>query len=113
MQNAWLVSFIRFRMLIIALLVLFLLFSLFGLEVNYPFLSEMSTLYFNVVNAICLFLLLCILNKEGRSILELIGFRSEYIGKTFYTVSYDYLFCISLLLWQLWEPCLLCMEQIF
>jgi len=81
LKNAWLISFIRFPLLIIMLLIFFGLFQLFGLEYHFPFLPELSTLYFTAVNVICFFLLHRILKKEGRSIKQLIDFRSDRIGK--------------------------------
>ncbi|HEY4390145.1 MAG TPA: CPBP family intramembrane glutamic endopeptidase [Paenibacillus sp.] len=81
MKNAWLISFIRFPLLIIMLLIFFVLFQLSGLKFHFPFLPELSTLYFTVVNVICFYLLHRILKKEGRSIKELIDFRSDRIGK--------------------------------
>ncbi|WMT41701.1 CPBP family intramembrane glutamic endopeptidase [Paenibacillus sp. D2_2] len=81
LKNAWLISFIRFPLLIIILLIFFVLFQLCGLKFHFPFLLELSTLYFTVVNVICFYLLNRILKKEGRSIKELIDFRSDRIGK--------------------------------
>lgn len=81
LKNAWLVSFIRVPLLIIMLLISFVLFQLLGLKFHSPFLPELSTIYFTVVNVICFLLLHRILKKEGRSIKELIDFRSDRIGK--------------------------------
>ncbi len=81
LKNAWIVSFIRIPLLISVLLVLFVLFKLFGLELPFPFLPDLSTIYFTVVNVLCYFFLKRVLNKEGRSFNELIGFRRELLGK--------------------------------
>jgi hypothetical protein len=77
LKNAWLVSFIRFPLLIIALLFLFLSLKLVNLEFHFPFLPEFSTIYFTAVNLFCFLLLQRILKKEGRSVKELIGFRPD------------------------------------
>lgn len=58
-----------------------LLLSLLGFEVAFPFLPDLSTIYFTVVNVICFILLHRILKKEGSSIKQLIGFRVESFGK--------------------------------
>lgn len=81
MKNAWLVSFIRFPLLIGTLLFLFLLLKIAGLPFRFPFLPEFSNVYFTVINVICFILLHRLLKKEGRSIKELIGFRLVLLGK--------------------------------
>lgn len=81
MKNAWLVSFIRIPLLLVMLAIFSLLLRQFGHEVSFPFLPDLSTVYFTVVNVICFFLLHRILKKEGRSIKELLGFRVESLGK--------------------------------
>jgi membrane protease YdiL (CAAX protease family) len=81
LKNTWLVSFIRIPKLIIILLIFFLLLKIFGLEFQFPFLPDLSPIYFTVVNVLCFFLLHYILKREGRTIKELIGFRSERLGK--------------------------------
>lgn len=58
-----------------------LLLELFKLEFIPPFLPELSTVYFTVVNVICFFLLYRILKNEKRSIKELVDFRPERLGK--------------------------------
>ena len=81
MKNAWLVSFIRFPMLITVLLLLFLLLKIFSLPFQFPFLPEFSNVYFTVVNVFCFLLLHRLLKKEGRSIKELIDFRIDRVIK--------------------------------
>ncbi|WHY77930.1 CPBP family intramembrane metalloprotease [Neobacillus sp. WH10] len=81
MKNAWFVSFIRFPMLIMVLLLLFLLLKIFGLPFQFPFLPEFSNVYFTVVNVLCFFLLHRLLKKEGRSIKDLIDFRIDRVIK--------------------------------
>ncbi|MEH7352950.1 CPBP family intramembrane glutamic endopeptidase [Neobacillus drentensis] len=81
MKNAWLVSFIRFPMLITVLLLLFLLLKIFGLSFQFPYLPEFSNVYFTVVNVLCFFLLHRLLKKEGRSIKDLIDFRIDRLIK--------------------------------
>ncbi|MEK3889126.1 CPBP family intramembrane glutamic endopeptidase [Bacillus sp. FSL K6-3431] len=81
LNNAWLVSFIRFPMLIITLFIFFLIFKLFGLDFHFPFLPDFSAIYFTVVNILCFFLLHYMLKKEGRTLKELLGFRSDQFGK--------------------------------
>ncbi|MED4206878.1 CPBP family intramembrane glutamic endopeptidase [Neobacillus mesonae] len=81
MKNAWLVSFIRFPMLIMTLLIFFLLLKIAGIQFQFPYLPEFSTVYFTVVNVLCFFLLHHLLKKEGRSIQELIGFHRKRVIK--------------------------------
>ncbi|MGE8205650.1 CPBP family intramembrane glutamic endopeptidase [Heyndrickxia sp. NPDC080065] len=81
MKNAWLVSFIRFPMLIVTLLFFFLLLKIFGLGFRFPYLPDFSTVYFTVVNVLCFYLLHRLSIKEGRSMKELIGFHSERLIK--------------------------------
>src|SRR5690606_25666305 len=63
------------------LIIFFLLLKLFGLEFIFPFLPDLSTVYFTVVNVICFFLLHQMLKNEGSSIKKIIDFRSERLGK--------------------------------
>jgi hypothetical protein len=81
LKNAWFVSFIRFPMLIMALLFLFLLLKIFGLSFRFPFLPEFSNVYFTIVNVFCFYLLHRLLKKEGRSIKDVINFRMEHVVK--------------------------------
>lgn len=81
MKNAWLISFIRIPLLVVMLMFFFLLLKFLKIEFSFPFLPDLSTIYFTVVNIICFFLLHRILIKEGRSIKELIDYRSERLGK--------------------------------
>ncbi|WP_087972772.1 CPBP family intramembrane glutamic endopeptidase [Oceanobacillus rekensis] len=81
LKQAWIVSFIRFPMLVVSLFMMFLIFSFSGLEFQFPFLPEMSTLYFTVVNILCFFLLHRIVKNEGRSIKELTGYKRERLRK--------------------------------
>lgn len=55
--------------------------KLSGLDITFPFLPDLSTVYFTVVNVMCFFLLYQMLKKEGRTIKELIGFRPDRLGK--------------------------------
>jgi len=48
---------------------------------EFAFSFHLSTIYFTIVNVICFIFLQRILKKEGRSIKQLIDFRSERIGK--------------------------------
>ena len=50
-----------------------------GLEIKLPFLPDVSTIYFTVVNIFSFYVLHRILRKEGSSIKSLIGFRSELL----------------------------------
>ncbi len=81
MKKAWLVSFIRFPLLILGLMLLFLFLKLSGLDFQFPFLPDLSTIYFTVVNVLCFIILYQIIKREGRSFKELIGFRSDRILK--------------------------------
>src|SRR5690625_4662647 len=82
-------------------MVLFLLFILFNMEFAFSF--HLSTIYFTIVNVICFIFLQRILKKEGRSIKQLIDFRSERIGKdilysffwlfVFYILFFFFVFC--------------------
>ncbi|AZU60024.1 CPBP family intramembrane glutamic endopeptidase [Neobacillus mesonae] len=81
MKNAWLVSFIRFPMLIMTLLIFFLLLKKAGIQFQFPYLPEFSTVYFTIVNVLCFFLLHHLLKKEGRSIQDLIGFHRKRVIK--------------------------------
>ncbi|WP_312472140.1 CPBP family intramembrane glutamic endopeptidase [Neobacillus sp.] len=85
MRNAWLASFIRFPLLVIVLLLLFLMLKIFGLPFHFPYLPEFSNVYFTVVNVLCFFLLQRLLTKEGRSIKELIDFRSDRLIKDIFS----------------------------
>lgn len=76
-KQAWFISFIRFPLLLAALLLLFLFMHLSGLQFHFPFLPELSVFYFTVVNVLCFFILQRILKKEGRSLTSLIGFRRD------------------------------------
>ncbi|MFC4023666.1 CPBP family intramembrane glutamic endopeptidase [Oceanobacillus longus] len=80
LKHAWIISLIRFPMLIIAMIVMFLLLQLFGLEFQFPFLSELSTVYFTVVNISCFVLLHRLLKVEGRSFKELVGYQRDRLG---------------------------------
>ena len=93
MKNAWLVSFIRFPMLITVLLLLFLLLKIFGLPFQFPYLPEFSNVYFTVVNVICFFLLHRLLKNEGRSIKDLIDFR---IGRVLKDILFGLLWLLVL-----------------
>lgn len=75
------------------LMVLFLLFQIGGLDFNFPFLPELSTIYFTVVNVICFYLLFHVLKKEGRSIKELVGFQKDRVLKD---VMYGFLWLFVL-----------------
>ncbi len=55
MKNAWIISFIRFPLLIIGMLFMFLLLVILGLGFHFPFLPELSTVYFMIVNVISFF----------------------------------------------------------
>lgn len=81
MKKAWLVSFIRFPMLIMALLLFLLLLKIFGLPFQFPYLPEFSNVYFTLVNVLCFCLLYHLLKKEGRSFKDLIDFRRERVVK--------------------------------
>ncbi len=59
----------------ICLVISYLVLSSLGLKFSFPFLPDLSTIYFTLVNIICLFLLYQILKKEGRSIKELLGYQ--------------------------------------
>ncbi|QGS69078.1 hypothetical protein CV093_13985 [Oceanobacillus sp. 143] len=110
LKDAWLVSFIRFPLLIIALLLLFVIFELSGLQFHFPFLPELSTIYFTVVNIICFILIHRLLKKEGRTLKELIGYRQEFLIKD---ILYGFLWLVVLFVpFTLAVMCtmLLCME---
>ncbi|MBS4201828.1 CPBP family intramembrane metalloprotease [Bacillus sp. FJAT-49732] len=81
MKNAWIVSFIRFPMLIIGLLVFSILFMLMGLDFQFPFLNDISPIYFTIVNIISFILLHHILKKDSRSLKELVDFQRERVWK--------------------------------
>ncbi|RNF38110.1 CPBP family intramembrane glutamic endopeptidase [Planococcus salinus] len=81
MKNAWLVSFVRIPLLFAMMISFFYLLKLFGLDVTFPFLPDLSVIYFTIVNVFCFFLLSRILKNEGRSIKELAGFQSARLGK--------------------------------
>lgn len=81
MYKAWLVSFIRFPLLIIAFLLFFLMLKWMGLEFHFPFLPDLSAICVIWINVICFIVLHFILKKEGRSIREVIDFRSELLFK--------------------------------
>lgn len=81
MKRALLVSFIRFPMLIAALLLLALVFRRSGMEVMFPFMPDVSVIYFTAVNIACFFLMGNILRSEGRTFREIVGFRRETAGK--------------------------------
>jgi len=81
LKNAWIVTFIRFPLLIVALLLFSLVLHLLKIDFRLPFLPDMSAIYFTVVNVLCFYILHRILKKEGRSFKELIGFRAERVGK--------------------------------
>jgi len=81
LKKAWLVSFIRFPMLIVVLLLLSLMFTLSGLSFHFPFLPELSTVYFTIVNILCFILLHRILKEEGLTIKKLIDLRLERLVK--------------------------------
>ncbi|MFC4403863.1 CPBP family intramembrane glutamic endopeptidase [Gracilibacillus xinjiangensis] len=81
LKNAWIVSFIRIPLLFIMLVMVFLVVKTFGVETDFPFLPDLSTVYFTVVNIICFFLLHRIVQKEGRTIFELLDFDPKRLGK--------------------------------
>lgn len=81
MKIAWLISFIRFPLLIVVLFLFALLLHLLNIEFHFPFLPDLSAIYFTVVNVICFFILHRILKKEGRSFKDLIGFKTECFVK--------------------------------
>lgn len=81
MKSALFVSFVRIPLLFIAASIMFLLFAWSGLAFNFPFLPELSTVFFTIVNIFCFYLMYRLLKKEGRSLKQLIGFRKEVLGK--------------------------------
>lgn len=81
MKSALFVSFIRIPLLIVAAGIMFLLFTRSGFTFNFPFLPELSTVFFTVVNIFCFYLMHRLLKKEGRSLKEISGFRKERLGK--------------------------------
>ncbi|MCR2822219.1 CPBP family intramembrane glutamic endopeptidase [Lederbergia panacisoli] len=81
MKSAWIVSFIRFPMLIICLLVFSIVFMLLGLDFQFPFLNDISPIYFTIVNVLCFGLLYHLLKKDGRSLKELVGIKRERLWK--------------------------------
>lgn len=81
MKKAWILSFIRIPLLFVMLVTFFLLFKLFKMEFSFPFLPDLSTVFFTVVNIICLFLLYRVLKNEGGSIKGLIDFQREFWKK--------------------------------
>jgi len=81
MKNAWIVSFSRFPMLVIGLLIFSALFISMGLDFQFPFLNDMSPIYFTLVNVLCFVLLHHLLKKDGRSLKDLSGFQRERLWK--------------------------------
>ncbi|MBS4196771.1 CPBP family intramembrane glutamic endopeptidase [Lederbergia citri] len=81
MKSAWIISFIRFPMLIIGVLIFSVLFIVAGLDFQFPFLNDISPIYFTIVNALCFILLHQLLKKEGRPLKELVGFQRERLWK--------------------------------
>jgi len=77
MKKAWIMSFIRFPMLMIGLLIFSVLFMLMGWDFRFPFLNDISPIYFTIVNALCFILLRHLLIKDGRSLKELTGFQRD------------------------------------
>src|SRR5699024_4501577 len=93
LKNAWLVSFIRIPLLLVMLGVFFLVLRLFGVGATFPFLPDLSAVYFTVVNIICFFLLHRILKREGRTLKDLMGFCSERLLKD---IGYGFLWLFVL-----------------
>jgi len=81
MKKAWIMSFIRFPMLMIGLLIFSVLFMLMGWDFRFPFLNDISPIYFTIVNALCFILLRHLLIKDGRSLKELTGFQRDLFWK--------------------------------
>lgn len=81
MKNAWFISFIRFPLLIAALLCFAVILRLLNIDVIFPFLPDMSAIYFTFVNILCFYILHRILKKEGSSFKDLLGYRKDRIGK--------------------------------
>ncbi|HLU22293.1 MAG TPA: CPBP family intramembrane glutamic endopeptidase, partial [Bacillaceae bacterium] len=78
---AWFISFIRFPLLIAALLCFAVILRLLNIDVIFPFLPDMSAIYFTFVNILCYYILHRILKKEGSSFKDLLGYRKDRIGK--------------------------------
>jgi uncharacterized protein len=93
MKNAWIISFIRVPLLICMLILFSLFLSTIGLEFSFPFLPDLSTIYFTIVNVLCLFLLCRILKKEGISIKKLIGYQRNLLMKD---ITFGFLWVIVL-----------------
>jgi len=81
MKRALLVSFIRFPLLIAALLLLAGAFRIGGLEIVFPFMPDASVIYFTAANIVCFLLMGAILRREGRTFRDIVGFRRERLGK--------------------------------
>lgn len=76
MRKAWLVTFIRFPLLLITMF----LFSL-TLSLPIPFAPDIAVIYFMIVNLISLIFMKGLLKAEGRSIWDIIDFQRNRLGK--------------------------------
>jgi uncharacterized protein len=81
LKNAWMISFIRIPLLFIMLILFNYTMTILGLETSFPFLPDLSTISFTIVNVICLMILIKILKGEKRSLIEIIGFQPDKLGK--------------------------------
>jgi uncharacterized protein len=81
LRDAWLVSFVRIPLLFVSLIIVFISLKVLGVETSFPFLPDLSTIYFTIVNVICFLLLRRIVKNEGRSLKELINFQPKHLGK--------------------------------
>ena len=81
LKSAWLVSFVRIPLLVVMMGIQLLVLSLLSIEVHFPFLPDLSAIYFTFVNIFCFYLLYRIVKKEGRTLKQLVGFQRNRLGK--------------------------------
>ncbi len=75
MKKAWFISFVRFPLLVFIMLLIFLIYEILGLAYHFPFLPELSTVYYTIVNIISIIILTKLLKQEGTSISALLNDR--------------------------------------
>lgn len=77
---AWLMSFIRLPLLFLFAVFVYFFLSFLHIETNFPYSADLSTIYFTIVNAICLYVLFLISKKGKMSLKELVGYdRTRFI----------------------------------
>lgn len=61
---AWLMSFICLPLLFLFTVFFYFLLSFLHIETNFPYSADLSTIYFTIANAICLYVLFLLLKKR-------------------------------------------------